>query len=281
VAPAYAGLARCLVELGEPELALERLDELGADWPRDPVWSQAWGALGHALLALGRRDEAIAAIDAWGSSMPIPNPAVVGEWRSSKAIVLAQMGRREEAVELAREEIELTRAFGTPRSAGIALRGLGLALGGEEGVEELKRSVEALERAEAELELCRSMVELGAAIRRAGRRTEARETLRKALDLADRRRLPALAERAREELRAAGGRPRRAALSGLDSLTPGELRVVEMAAAGMTNREIAQDLFVTVKAVQWHLGNAYRKLDVSGRGELAAALERAGGPPRR
>jgi DNA-binding CsgD family transcriptional regulator len=274
VAPAYAGLARCLVEAGEPELALERLDELGPDWQRNPVWSQAWGARGHALLALGRRDEALAAIETWGSSMPIPNPAVVGEWRSSKAIVLAQMGRREEGTELARQEIELTRAFGTPRSTGVALRGLGLALGGEDGVEQLKRSVAALEQAEAQLELCRSMVELGAAIRRAGRPTEAREALRKALDLADRRRLPALAERAREELRAAGGRPRRAALSGVDSLTPGELRVVEMAAAGMTNREIAQDLFVTVKAVQWHLGNAYRKLDVSGRGELAGALER-------
>src|ERR671920_793041 len=71
---------------------------------------------------------------------------------------------------------------------------------------------------------------------------------------------------------AAGARPRRPATTGVDALTPGEQRVAAMAAAGMSNREIAEDLFVTVKAVQWHLRNVYRKLDVSGRNELPAAL---------
>ncbi len=52
-------------------------------------------------------------------------------------------------------------------------------------------------------------------------------------------------------------------------------RVAGMARSGMTNREIARELFVTVKAVQWHLGNTYRKLDVKGREGLAEALGEA------
>jgi DNA-binding CsgD family transcriptional regulator len=63
----------------------------------------------------------------------------------------------------------------------------------------------------------------------------------------------------------------------VDALTPGERRVAGMAASGMSNREIAEDLFVTVKAVQWHLSNVYRKLGVAGRHELPPALAN---PPR-
>jgi DNA-binding CsgD family transcriptional regulator len=82
----------------------------------------------------------------------------------------------------------------------------------------------------------------------------------------------ATATRAREELLGAGGRPRRARTAGIAALTPGELRVARLAAEGRTNRQIAEDVFVTLKAVKWHLNNTYRKLDVDGRGELAAAL---------
>lgn len=81
-----------------------------------------------------------------------------------------------------------------------------------------------------------------------------------------------LAERARTELNAAGGRARREALSGVESLTPSERRVAAMAAEGMTNREIAQALFVTPKTVEVHLSNAYRKLGIASRRQLAAVL---------
>ena len=63
----------------------------------------------------------------------------------------------------------------------------------------------------------------------------------------------------------AGGRRTRRALTPVDRLTPGERRVAELAATGRSNRQIANALFITVKAVEWHLGNAYRKLDVRGR----------------
>jgi DNA-binding CsgD family transcriptional regulator len=78
-----------------------------------------------------------------------------------------------------------------------------------------------------------------------------------------------------QELLAAGARPRRTALSGIESLTPSELRVTQLAADGMTNREIAQALFVTEKTVETHLGHVFPKLDVSSRAELPMKLERA------
>jgi DNA-binding CsgD family transcriptional regulator len=67
-------------------------------------------------------------------------------------------------------------------------------------------------------------------------------------------------------------RPRREALSGVDSLTPSERRVADLAAAGRTNRDVAQALFVTPKTVEVHLSNAYRKLGIRSRRELAGAL---------
>ena len=82
----------------------------------------------------------------------------------------------------------------------------------------------------------------------------------------------AIERQARDELVGAGARPRRRQFSGVDALTPGERRVAAMAATGMSNREIAESLFVTVKAIQWHLTNAYRKVGVSSRDDLGAVL---------
>ena len=85
-----------------------------------------------------------------------------------------------------------------------------------------------------------------------------------------------MAARVRAELQAAGVRPRRDAISGMDSLTPSERRVVELAATGRANRDIAQDLFVTPKTVEVHLSSAYRKLGIRSRGELGPVLAAAG-----
>ena len=135
-----------------------------------------------------------------------------------------------------------------------------------------EQSVAVLDGSGIQLELARTLTALGSAIRHAGRRTESREPLRRGLGLAEQCGSTVLAERAREELRLAGARPRRAAISGPASLTPSERRIAERAAAGKTNRQIAQELFLTMKTVAFHLTNAYRKLDVSSREELAAVL---------
>jgi DNA-binding CsgD family transcriptional regulator len=84
-----------------------------------------------------------------------------------------------------------------------------------------------------------------------------------------------LARRAREELNAAGARPRRSALSGPGALTPAEHRVAELAARGLGNRAIAERLYVTPRTVETHLTHAFAKLDIRSRAELAAALQPA------
>ena len=129
-----------------------------------------------------------------------------------------------------------------------------------------------LERSPSRLEHARALIDFGAALRRQGMRAEAREPLREGLAMVERFGARRLERQARSELEASGARLRRPALSGIAALTPSERRVADMAADGMSNREIAQALFVTVKAVKFHLHNAYGKLDVASRGELPAAL---------
>jgi DNA-binding NarL/FixJ family response regulator len=122
------------------------------------------------------------------------------------------------------------------------------------------------------LERAHSLAELGAALRRDGQRAAARDPLARALDLAARCGARPLAARAREELKAAGARPRRPWRIGVDALTPSELRVARLAAEGRSNREIAGELYVTLKAVEGHLARAYAKLGIGGRSKLARAL---------
>jgi DNA-binding CsgD family transcriptional regulator len=139
-------------------------------------------------------------------------------------------------------------------------------------VELLREPVAALEESPSLLERARAVTDLGAAHRRAGRRTEARAPLRQGLDLAAAYGATALAARAREELVAAGARPRRERLAGHDALTASERRVAQMAADGMSNREIAQALFITMKTVAMHLTHIYDKLDITGRTQLRTTL---------
>ncbi|HEX8204894.1 MAG TPA: helix-turn-helix transcriptional regulator, partial [Solirubrobacteraceae bacterium] len=143
---------------------------------------------------------------------------------------------------------------------------------GENGIALLEEAVGVLERSEARLEEARALIDLGAALRRAGRRADARDYLRRGQELAARCEADRLTELAYEELLASGARPRRVATSGADSLTPSERRVAEMAARGLTNRDIAQSLFVTEKTVETHLGHVYGKLDLKSRTQLADAM---------
>jgi tetratricopeptide (TPR) repeat protein len=166
------------------------------------------------------------------------SPAMIPH-RSTLALALAQLGETEEARRLAGEEVELSRAWGAPRAIGVSLRAAGIAAGKEDTVGLLGQAVVVLERSEARLEHARALVDLGAALRRNGKQCEGRARLEQGMDLAHRCGAGTLVARAMHELELAGARPRRAALRGRDSLTPAELRASEMAATGMTNKEIA------------------------------------------
>ena len=136
----------------------------------------------------------------------------------------------------------------------------------------LSEAVDVLAASPARLEHARALADLGVALRHRRRIVEAREPLRRALDLATRCDATPLAERARTELLIAGARPRRPQLSGVDALTTNERRVAALAADGRSNREIAQALYVSHKTVEKHLTAAYRKLGVGAREDLPGAL---------
>src|SRR5262249_502825 len=107
----------------------------------------------------------------------------------------------------------------------------------------------------------------------AGQRAAAREPLAEALELAVRCGARRLGARAREELNAAGVRPRREWRTGVEALTPSELRIVQLAANGRSNRGIGRERYVTLKTVEGHLSRAYTKLGISGRSQLPGVLE--------
>ena len=136
----------------------------------------------------------------------------------------------------------------------------------------LAEAVATLERSQSPIELARARFELGAALRRAGQRAEARVELERALDLAHRLGAYRIAHQVRAELITAGAKPRRDAITGQDALTIGERRVARLAADGLSNREVAQALFITTATAKTHLRHAYRKLGITRRGQLTEAL---------
>ena len=269
---AAALLLAVLAERGSAEEADRLLAELAdrAD-PGHRLWAFVPYYRAHVLLVTDREDQGVAELVAFGRH--IDEASLAGhrwQWRTVAAPHLAARGERELAVELAEQELELSADL--PASwRGAALRALGVARGGRAGLELLRESVDVLAASVRRMEHARALVELGSALRDAGLLEDSREPLREGLDVATRCGSTRLAERARSELLAAGGRPRRASLMGVDSLTPSELRTARMAADGLGNAEIAQAMFVTTKTVEAHLTRAYRKLG-TGRGGLAAKL---------
>jgi DNA-binding CsgD family transcriptional regulator len=258
-------------ELAEADAVLSAFGASAADVPEIYTNLMVLLARGRLRLAQGRIHEAVAELRECGRracAIDHVNPAVVA-WRSELALALAELGQTAEAGWLARDELERARAFGSPRALGIALLALGRV---NEELSLLREAVGVLDGSAASLERARARFFLGAALRAAGSLDEARESLRLAIDLAHRCGARALEDAALGELRATGARPRRRLTTGAGSLTPSERRIAELAAAGRQNREIAEALFVTTATVEYHLRNAYRKLEISSRTQLGAAL---------
>jgi DNA-binding CsgD family transcriptional regulator len=259
------------LDAAERPLATGRVEVLTPDLL---VFPQVMESRARLRLAQRRPEEALADARAAAASWSMHRtdcPGMVG-WRVCAAEALVALGDTAAARELAADQLALAERFGAAGPLGAALRAVARCSPPAEAIGPLERAVALLRDSSAQLEHMRALVELGAALRRRGRREAAREPLRAALHLADRGGALRLAARAREELRAAGARPRRTALSGRDALTPAERRVVALAAEGHTNRQIAQQLFVTQRTVETHLTHAFAKLDVTSRDQLAAAL---------
>ena len=202
-----------------------------------------------------------------------------GPPRQSKRRALAELGRRRPPTSRPERRSACARRGGARARSTVGRPAChrrlsaraGSGQGGEAGIGLLGEAVELLAGSEARLEHARALVDLGQ--RSAARtRAEARERLREGVDLARTVGAFALAERANEEIAATGARPRKVLQTGLDALTASERRVAQLAADGMSNKEIAQTLFVTIKTVEMHLSHAYRKLEISSRAQLGKAL---------
>jgi len=229
---------------GDPEQALVDLREAGS------------------LMVVGRGD----------------NPAQM-PWRAVSAVVLMsrdRAGDRGKAVTLAEEEYGLAERFGSPGPIGTARWALASCENdGPAKLEMLRDAVDSHRRGERMAERLEVEIALGAELSANGFDRDARELLRGTLHLAYTAGADLLAERARSVLVAAGGKPRREAASGPAALTPSERRVVDLAAEGLSNRQIAEVSFLTVKTIEWHLTRAYGKLGISDRSELAEVLDGA------
>jgi DNA-binding CsgD family transcriptional regulator len=273
-------LVKTLVDQGELDAAEQALAPVDSEAESGSIPAAVLRlARGRLRVEQGRVAEGLEDFLAVGARLTSGMVTCPGflPWRSDAALAHRTLGQGEPARRLADEELELARAFGTPRALGVAKRAAGVIAGGDRGVSLLREAIDKFERGGATLERARALADLGALLRRRNRRTEARELLREALDSAHRAGAKALADQAETELRATGARPRRVVLTGLDSLTASERRIAELASQGLTNREIAQSLFVTARTVEGHLTSIFRKLQLDSRNELRAAL--AGGTP--
>lgn len=201
----------------------------------------------------------------------VANPVFL-PWRADAALVLAELGRRGEALELVEQHAELSRRWGTTRAVGGSLEAEGLVAGGKRGVDLLTEAVEMLDKSPARLAHAWAEYRLGRTLLETDRVTDARKRLHRAGDLAGQCGSRLLGTLARDLLVTAGGRPRWPAESAVDRLTGSERRVATLAASGASNREIAETLFVTPRTVETHLTSVYRKLGVTARSGLPDLL---------
>jgi DNA-binding CsgD family transcriptional regulator len=222
-------------------------------------------------LSLGRYAEALS----WGLRIYEDDPPGFGS-RILPEIVEAgtRAGDRRAAGAALGRLADRATVSGTPWALGVLARSRAL-LASDSGAEAFYREAIAhLTRTSVRTELARAHLLYGEWLRRRKRRSHAGAQLRTAYRMFDAMGAAAFARRTRAELLAVGGHlPEPAELAGPD-LTPQETQIARLAAAGLTNAEIATRLFVTTSTVEYHLSKMFRKLRITSRRQLAAALKR-------
>ncbi|UZG60014.1 helix-turn-helix transcriptional regulator [Rhodococcus opacus] len=287
--PAPQGLmAYCLIDRGELEQAAEVVHDAETQLrSRETRTLNVWFYMARGRLRLVQGDYVGAADDFLRAGNLLEangfhNPGyMLAPWRSLAGLALHAVGKTDAAIELMDLGIELAREFGLCSTLGSALRYRALIASPHPDIALLEESATVLESTEGSpLEMARTLIELGSAQRRAGRKVQSRETLRKALDLAHHSGATAVEQQAHQELLVSGARPRRPVLRGLNALTPSEQRIAGLLADGMTTRSIAETLYLTMSTVEWHRRNIYRKLNIDSREALRTALDDATKTPQ-
>ena len=277
--PAVGWLAESLTDQGRYERAAAALNET---WPEEQVpelgaWWFFLLARGRLALGRGRWSEAARDLQACGERYEAHgwrNPAIV-PWRRLLAEALHEMGDYGAARSLTEVELELAREWGDDRSIANALRTLAVSYRGDKQLELLEESVALLASTSARLDYARSLVASGQARARAGDQPGSGQLLTEGLHVASVCGATPLAQVALQELRKLGFRPRRTFTSGLASLTAQEHRVAQLAASGLSNRQIAEQTYVTLKTVETHIASVLRKLSISSRRDIAERLQQS------
>lgn len=274
---ALATLVRCLIERGEVDAAATLFERAWKERrSSDAPIIEAYLHTAHGLLNLRRGD-----ISGGRADFEIVEQAMRGygaqnlgpfRWRSLAGVAAYLAGDPTAGRELIDEEVRLAHLFEVPISLGIALRRRAFTEEADAALPTLQEALASLRETDAKLEEARTHWQIGRTLRRTGLRLQARNHLGIGLDLAHRCGAMGLEADIRNELTAAGGRPRRVAVTGIESLTPMELKVARIAAEGLSNNEIAQQIFVSRNTVSWHLRNVYRKLQIGSRDQLTPLL---------
>ena len=279
----YTGpLLEVLIERDELETAEMELEALGlaeGPVPAGPLFGMLLMIRVHLRVEQGRFEGAVEDFEALTLVVDQGGlgPGPIGTVSPWVARALIALGREDEARELVDEMLAWVERWGVPSGTAHVLRAVAITRDATEAVDLLEKAAEVVDGSPRRLEQALALLALGSALRRVGRRADARAPLRKAFEVARRCGAARTARLANEELQATGETVRRYTPIGVESLTPSERRVADLAASGMSNRQIAQSLFVTVKTVEAHLSATYRKLDIDSRRRLGDALA---GPTR-
>jgi DNA-binding CsgD family transcriptional regulator len=278
LAGAAGNLALCHLERGRVDEALEvlRLPEGEGHWRSSASYTHWLYCCGVVKLASGdaRGVDELREVVERQRALGAVNPATIpAPFALAQALASTCPG---DAWAVFEEADAVAERFGSPRSLAAAARTRAV-LEPAAAEAHLRRSESLVAHGPWGRERMQTRVALGELLLTRGDRDGARSPLRLALAEADAGGASRLADAARALLLATGARPRRAAVAGPAALTPTERSVALLAAGGSTNREIAAQRFVSVKAVEYQLANAYRKLGISARAQLAAALEAGDG----
>jgi len=275
---AWVAIERDRLEAAAAELGGLGVPLQGALHPQEDGGSPALFHLvnrGLLRLAADEAEAALADLLAAGEATRkigmVHAGAACWRWRTPAAIALARLERRDEALKLAEETLDLSYRWGTATTVGRSLVALGVALGPRTGLDRIREGVRVLEDSPNLAERVRGLLELGTELRLAGQRTDARALLRSAARIADGAGLELAARRSREQLHAAGGRARRSDVN-RNSLSPIEERIAALVIENRSNRQIAESLFLSRRTVDAHLTRILRKLSIRSRRDVAGAL---------
>jgi DNA-binding CsgD family transcriptional regulator len=249
-------------------------EDLGGDLPRLWLGSLVLAGRGRLRVVTGDVRRGLADLEEAGRRLVeigCRNPAIV-PWRSAAAEAHHLLGAPDQALALADDEVTLARAWGAPRALAVALRQRGLLRSGREGLADLDEALSIVDREAIPLDRARLLLAKGRLHRTQRQAQLSRTALTEAYELAETRASADLVGRVRDELLASGGRPRVRNPGQRSVLTGSEARVARMVVSGLTNDEVARQLYLARRTVEAHLTSVYRKLGIRGRSQLAAAL---------